>query len=102
MQEFVLINYVIVSKILKYYIKRAGTGTDFERRLLVKLPSTMLYGTRPLLELMSKAEALVAGDVSIGKVMLMNSSARRRVLCACVWTCFSEDSDDRQKRSGRC
>jgi hypothetical protein len=77
-QEFVLINYVIVCNVLRYYMKRAGVGTDLEKRLQAKLPATMLYSTRPLLELMSKAEALVAGDVSVGKVMLLKSSAGRR------------------------
>ena len=36
-QEFVLINYVIVCNVLKYYMKRAGVGTDLEKRLQVCL-----------------------------------------------------------------
>ena len=55
-----------------------GVGTNEEKRLQAKLPVTQLYSTRPLLELMSKAEALVAGDVSVGKVMLLKSSAGMR------------------------
>jgi len=37
-QEFILINYVTLSKVLKYYIKRAGSDSDFEERLRLKLP----------------------------------------------------------------
>ena len=74
-QEFVLINYVVISKVLQYNLKRAGMGTDFEKRLHEKLPNTMLFSTKRLVELMAKAEALVAGDVSVGKARVMEGDA---------------------------
>ena len=75
LQEFILINYVVLAKLCKYYVERAGLGTDFERRLHAKLPATQLYTTPGLLDLMCQAEALVAGDVSIGKARVVQGDA---------------------------
>ena len=75
MQEFILINYVTLSKILKHYVKCCGADSEFQQRLHQKLPNTLLYTTPGLLELMYKAEALVAGDVSVGKARVMEGDA---------------------------
>ena len=76
-QEFVLINYVILAKVLKSHAKRCGTGANAElaQRLNFQLRSTYLFASAGLLDLTHKAEALVAGDVSVGKARVMEGDA---------------------------
>jgi len=76
-QEFVLINYVILAKVLKSHAKRCGTGANAElaQRLNLQLRSTHLFAPSGLLDLTHKAEALVAGDVSVGKARVMEGDA---------------------------
>ena len=74
-QEFVLINYVILGKVMAHYVKQCGVATQFQERLNKKLPDTLLYKTPGLLDLMYKAEALVAGDVSVGKARCLEGDA---------------------------
>eukprot|EP00960_Hanusia_phi_P068796 766937-Hanusia_phi.AAC.3 len=74
LQEFVILNYVVIAKIVKKYIKNAKSDA-MRLKVLDLLPDLPIFATPGLVDLMCKAEALVAGDVAVGTARVMEGEA---------------------------